>query len=59
MAVQIYKITQMDPFGRDYGLMDQIRRAAVSVPSNIAERDERGSNKDKDPAVLFTEFIDC
>lgn len=58
MAVQIYKITQMDPFGRDYGLKDQIRRAAVSVPSNIAERDERGSNKDKDPAVLFTEFID-
>lgn len=58
MAVQIYKITQMDPFGRDYGLKDQIRRAAVSVPSNIAEGDERGSNKDKDPAVLFTEFID-
>jgi four helix bundle protein len=36
LAVHIYKITQMDPFGRDYGLKDQIRRAAVSVPSNIA-----------------------
>jgi four helix bundle protein len=50
LAVQIYKITQVDPFGRDYGLKDQIRRAAVSVPSNIAEGDERGSNKD---AVRF------
>lgn len=50
LAVQIYKITQTDPFKRDYSLKDQIRRAAVSVPSNIAEGDERGTNKD---AVRF------
>jgi four helix bundle protein len=31
-------------------LRDQIRRASVSIPSNIAEGDERGSNKD---AVRF------
>lgn len=46
LAVQIYKITNEEPFRRDFGFKDQIKRAAVSVPSNIAEGDERGSNKD-------------
>lgn len=30
----------------DYGLRDQMTRAAVSIPSNIAEGYERGTNKD-------------
>ena len=46
LAVDIYKETQEGPFSRDFGFRDQIRKAAVSVPSNIAEGDERGSNKD-------------
>lgn len=50
LAVQIYKVTQGGPFSRDFGFKDQIRRASVSVPSNIAEGDERGSNKE---AVRF------
>ncbi|MGA2402126.1 MAG: four helix bundle protein [Syntrophobacteraceae bacterium] len=50
LAVEIYRITQEDPFTRDFSLRDQIRRAAVSVPSNIAEGDERGTNKE---AVRF------
>jgi four helix bundle protein len=50
LAVLIYRLTQKRPFTKDYGFKDQIRRAAVSVPSNIAEGDERGSNKD---AVRF------
>ena len=53
LAVLIYKHTQKGPFTRDYGFRDQIRRAAVSVPSNIAEGDERGSNKD---AIRFFYF---
>ena len=42
----IYAITKATPFNKDYGLMDQIRRAAVSVMTNISEGFERGTNKD-------------
>ncbi|MFW6374574.1 MAG: four helix bundle protein, partial [Thermodesulfobacteriota bacterium] len=46
LAVEVYRITRMGYFNRDYALRDQLRRSAVSIPSNIAEGDERGSNKD-------------
>lgn len=42
----IYEITATGPFARDFGLKDQIRRAAVSIMSNIAEGFERGGNKE-------------
>ncbi len=37
----IYHATQQDGFAKDFGLRDQMRRAAVSVMSNIAEGFER------------------
>ena len=37
LSVDIYRITARGEFSRDYGLRDQVRRAAVSVMSNIAE----------------------
>jgi four helix bundle protein len=40
----IYTVTNKDKFSKDFGLKDQIRRAAVSVVSNIAEGFERESN---------------
>ena len=46
LAVEIYRLTQDGIFGRDFGLRDQVRRAAVSIPSNVAEGDERGTNKE-------------
>ncbi len=44
LAVNIYKLTTGGPFEKDWGLRDQMRRAAVSIPSNIAEGYERGSH---------------
>src|SRR5438034_2458803 len=46
LAVSIYKLSDHGPMKRDYGLVDQMRRSAVSVPSNIAEGDERDTDKD-------------
>ena len=42
----IYQITATGEFARDFGLRDQIRRAAVSVLSNIAEGFERDGDKE-------------
>ena len=39
----VYRITQADEFSRDFGLKNQIRKASVSVMSNIAEGFERGT----------------
>ncbi len=46
LAVDIYKLTGAGRITRDFGMVDQIRRSAVSVPSNIAEGDERGSDRE-------------
>jgi four helix bundle protein len=45
LAVLLYNLTGKGDFSKDFGLRDQIRRAAVSVASNIAEGDELGSDK--------------
>lgn len=43
---QIYMSTSNEKFKKDFGLRDQIQRAAVSIMSNIAEGYERDSNKE-------------
>jgi len=42
----VYSLTKKQQFRSDYGLVDQIRRASVSIMNNIAEGFERGSNRD-------------
>jgi four helix bundle protein len=51
MVTDIYKITTSFPKEEIYGLTSQIRRSAVSIPSNIAEGAGRNSKKE------FKQFI--
>lgn len=46
LANEIYAVTRSGTFSKDWSLRDQIRRAAVSIPSNIAEGFERGGTKE-------------
>jgi four helix bundle protein len=46
LAIDVYRLTDTEHVKRDFSLVDQLRRSAVSVPSNIAEGDERESDKD-------------
>ena len=46
LVKQIYLITRQGEISRDFGLRDQLRRAAVSVPTNVAEGFERYSRKE-------------
>lgn len=46
LTSKIYAVTRIGQFAKDFGLTDQIRRAAVSIGSNIAEGFERGNNKE-------------
>ena len=46
LAKRIYCLTTEGSFQRDFGLKDQIRRASVSVPTNIAEGFELSSRKE-------------
>ena len=47
----VYEMSKSFPKEERYGLISQIRRSAVSVPSNIAEGSQRKSNKE------FANFI--
>lgn len=46
LVLLVYKVTQEFPKEEIYGLTSQLRRAAVSVPANIAEGFVKQSNAD-------------
>ena len=46
LATEIYRITKLFPKEEEYGLKSQIRRAVVSIPSNISEGCSRSSEKE-------------
>ena len=66
LAVRVYDITKNDPFKKDFGLRDQMRRSSVSISSNISEGDQLESDKSSirhfriakgSSAELFTQSV--
>lgn len=51
LAKQIYQLTRTFPSEEKFGLISQMRRAAVSVPSNLAEAQARNTTGE------FVQFI--
>lgn len=51
LSVKVYELTEKFPKEEIYGLTSQMRRASVSIVSNIAEGRNRGTRKD------FTQFL--
>jgi four helix bundle protein len=45
LTTDIYRLTQKFPAGEQYGLVSQMRRAATSIPCNIAEGAARGKKE--------------
>lgn len=52
LAEKIYYITQEPVFSKDFALRDQIRRAAISISSNIAEGDNEAQTGNR--FIFFT-----
>ena len=48
---ELYRLSRQPAFSRDFALVDQIRRAGISIGSNIAEGFERGGNRE------FVQFL--
>ncbi|MBQ8259458.1 MAG: four helix bundle protein [Clostridia bacterium] len=68
LAIEIYKLVKLLPKEEIFALADQMRRAAVSIPSNIAEGQSRNKTKEfiqflsiarGSNSELFTQLLIC
>lgn len=57
LVKSVYQLSKLFPKDEQYGLTDQIRRAAVSVPSNIAEGCGRNYFKESIQFFLLHELL--
>lgn len=46
LVIEVYRLIRFLPKEETYALADQLRRSAVSIPSNIAEGQQRGSRQE-------------
>ena len=53
LAIRVYDLSAKFPADERYGLISQIRRCAVSIPSNISEGAGRNSNKELNVSSYF------
>jgi len=59
LAARVYSVTADFPGAEIYGLTSQMRRAAVSIASNIAEGSVRGTRKDFKQFVAIARGSNC
>ena len=59
LALRVYAVTAEFPQAEIYGLTSQMRRAAVSIASNIAEGSVRGTRKDFKQFVAIARGSNC
>ena len=53
LAEEVYRLSDQFPSSEKFGLVSQMRRAVISIPSNIAEGSRRGSPKDYRNFLIF------
>ncbi len=59
LVEETYLVTKLLPSEEKYGLFSQMRRAAVSIPSNIAEGKSRSSKKDFRSFLIYARSSTC
>jgi four helix bundle protein len=60
-VLKVYKLVDNFPNSERYGIVDQLKRSAVSIPTNLAEGTGRNTGKDKEyfTQIAFGSLMEC